>query len=263
MSGLFMLMLFVAGTGASRQGDTRSVKGDGWMGKFLTRDGTDFWNLDAKSGLVLQATVHSTEFDPTIQLVRLDKEQEVSMLEKDDEGSTSTFTHRLEHGGKFQIRIYAFKHSGGGNYRLQINRFLTAAMRVGNASAGQFDKQGQAAFRFTGTKGDILSFNHRGPVQRVQFFMESLVPVSTWSNTLFVPASGIYYVRLSGPQDKRFEFELQKACSSELSLGHSQSITMSPRKMRVFEFSANTRASRCRRAKCGCSSSVPRRENFG
>ena len=141
------------------QDNSVTLERPGQHHKLLTVGTVDKWMFDPQEGELLRVHITSHEFDPVLQLVRLDEEGEpgpVILAEIDDPGSTSQFMYRFTEAGKSAILVHGPDKRGGGNYTLQIERILTVGIDGDGVATGTFDEHGVAHVRFEGIKGTTV-----------------------------------------------------------------------------------------------------------
>ena len=112
------------------QDGVRDLHGAGEQSKFLTPNQLDRWLFAGDAGETIIAHVVSKEFDPILELAQTGAKADKPLLEVDDPGSESRLAIRLPAKGKYEIRVHAYKHQGGGNYTLRIQRFQAKPLTV-------------------------------------------------------------------------------------------------------------------------------------
>lgn len=242
-----MLSCCIFGALLVAQDTVREVRGSGWKQKFLTRDLTDTWKFEGRPGMWVTAVVKSNEFDPTLQLVRIvaDEPEEVLVLEeRDDAGSQSRITRRLSEAGKYELRVFAFERRGGGNYSLRVDRFQSRRLTLGLRAKIAVEEQPAVAFWFEAKRGDILTWNNRGPLYGCEFYSydgRDLRRLSLWKQVLTIGKSGEFCVRLRGDPAVTSEFWIEAAARSRLVVDSSDRFRLAPKELRVFELKAKRR----------------------
>ena len=120
------------------------LTGPGQFSKFLTPGLRDEWIFEGEKGETIIAHVATRDFDSILGLaLKGDKEDKELFPEVDDPGSDSRFSFRLPEKGQYKILVHAFKYKGGGNYELNVRRFLAKPLEVGKPAVGTFDRCGQ------------------------------------------------------------------------------------------------------------------------
>jgi hypothetical protein len=245
LGALLTLTCALAAGLAVAQETVRDLDRPGQHTKFLTHNQMDRWLFEGRKGETIIVQVSSREFDPILRLATGDADAK-PLVEVDDDGSQSSLALRLPADGKYEIQIHAFKFQGGGNYTLEVRRFMAEKIAVGQSATGVFDRQGQSHYYFDAAAGQIFVPTLRGG-DAWQMLDAKGRALSGWAGTVAVDEAGQCYLVLSGRPGYRYEITLRegtmkalvdnKDWSSELQAGELDvwNITAKPGEFRVIE----------------------------
>ena len=194
---------------AVAQETVRDLTGPGQHTKFLTHNQMDRWLFDGAQGETVIVQVSSREFDPILRLATGEKGAK-PLVEIDDDGNQSALAMRLPADGKYEIQIHAFKFQGGGNYALQVQRFQTQPIAVGESAGGVFDQQGQSHYYFAAEQGQIFAPELRGG-SSWRMLNPQGEALSGWASTIVMDKAGEGYLVLRGSPGFRYEVTLREA----------------------------------------------------
>jgi hypothetical protein len=231
---LLVAMFAVCPTLASAQESVTRLERIGEFTKHLTPNQQDRWILSGKAGETVTAHVRSKDFDPTVVLV--DHREQV-LVERDDPGSESRLAFRLPADGEYEIRVHAYKHSGGGNYALAVERFETTPAAVGQLVHGRIGRNGMVHYRFEGQPGRIVAISVLGDTSGVELLDSSGRPTSLWHHSALIATPGEHVVRLRGQPDRVHTLRLREGQSFDLALEQPQKRSIEAGDMHVLNFS--------------------------
>ena len=180
------------------QESDRDLERPGEHNKHLTIDTVDRWMIDGLADEVLRVDVRSGQFDPVLQLVRLDDDSdrtsEVLVPEVDDPGSESRFLKRLPSDGRFAILVHGPGQRGGGNYRLNVERLRSEPFPEGaDYLVSKVDDSGMLHVRVAANKGDMLV--PRG--SRVSEIIDPMgFSIPQWNGCFEAERDGEHYLRV-------------------------------------------------------------------
>lgn len=216
-----LLVLPILAVNAFAQGEVSRLEGTGGHTKYLTPNNLDRWLFDGEEGETIIASITTREFDPVIDLTlkTAAEPDQVVVPEVNDEGIESRFSIRLPDKGQYSIRIHAFKFKGGGNYRLDVQRFKAQPLAIGKAVTGAFDAAGKACFYFPGVKDQFVLPEPKGTSGPWQVLDLKGRGLASWSGAVRTAESGEHTLLLSGPAGNRFELLLRQARQHDLSPG--------------------------------------------
>jgi len=227
------LLLLLAGLAAGQE-DTRRLERTGQHTKHLTPNQVDSWIFQARKGEVVTARVETRNFDAVVKLV--DGSGTV-LEERDDPGSSSSLAFRLKGSGEHRIQVHAFKHSGGGNYRLAVDRFSAGELHVGKDVGGRIGADGRSHYGFEARPGQILAPRVQGQLGGVEVLDPQGKPVGGWENTATIKAKGEHFLRLRGKRGVAYRVTLLAAEELVPELGKAQTRQIPPGGMDVWSFS--------------------------
>ena len=230
---LGLLLLLIAGLVAAQE-DTRRLEHTGEHTKHLTPNQVDSWIFQAQKGEVVTARVQTREFDAVVKLV--DGSGTV-LEERDDPGSSSSLAFRLRASGEHRIQVHAFKHSGGGNYKLAVDRFSAGELHVGKDVQGRIGPDGRSHYRFEARPGQILVPRVEGQLGGVEILDPQGKPTGAWENTATIKAKGEHFLRLRGRRGVAYRLTLLAAEEFDLELDKPQTRQIPPGGLHVWSFS--------------------------
>ena len=226
-------LLLIAGLAAAQE-DTRRLERTGEHTKHLTPNQVDSWIFQAEKGEVVTARVQTRDFDAVVKLV--DASGTV-LEERDDPGSSSSLAFRLKSSGEHRIQVHAFKHSGGGNYKLAVDRFSAGELHVGKDAGGRIGTDGRSHYRFEARPGQILVPRVEGQLGGVEILDPQGKRINGWENTATIKAKGEHFLRLHGRRGAAYRLTLLAAEEFDLELDKPQTRQIAPGGLHVWSFS--------------------------
>lgn len=230
---LVLALLLTAGTAAAQE-NIRRLESTGQHTKHLTANQVDSWIFQAEKGEVVTARVETQEFDAVLALA--DGSGKV-LIERDDPGSSSSLAFRLKTSGEHRIQVYAFRHSGGGNYALVVDRFSAGPIEVGKPTAGRIGADGRTHYGFEAQPGQILVPRVEGQTGGVEVLDPQGTPITGWESTATIKAKGEHFLRLRGQRGAAYRVTLLAAEQLDLALDKPQTRQIAPGGLEVWSFS--------------------------
>lgn len=237
MTKVALALLAAALVPAAPQESNRVLEKPGEHHKHLTMDTVDRWTLDGIEDEVLRVDVRSGDFDPVLELVRLDgsgRIVEVLVPPVDDAGSTSHMLKRLPSAGKLAILVHGPDNRGGGRYRLYVERLRSVPLPDGATSfSGRLDDKGNAHVRLTAEKGRVLVPRGKGVSEVIDPKGYSL---GNWSGCYTIDRSGEHYVRVRGEPRAPYEIGFARVERRKLIPGADVQTTVEPYGLHEWTF---------------------------
>lgn len=232
---LILLPLFAVA--ARAQETEREIDAPGQHNKFLTANQLDRWSFEGEKDETVIARVVSKEFDPILELARTGEKDDKVLLEVDDLGSEACFSMRLPEKGQYKIRIHAFKYQGGGNYTLEVLRFLAKPLSVGKPFIGTFNREGKSYHYFQAVKGQIVIPKLMGTSSeewRIRDFKGR--KMTDWAGSVLIEESGECSLIVSGKPGYRYDLFMREARQQELPDGKELAGSLQQGAMDVWSF---------------------------
>jgi len=214
------------------QENLRPLEGPGVEVKFLTPGGRDTWKIEVEDGETLIAAVDTTEFDPVLRLIGPD---EVELLAVDDEGSKSRFARRLDRGGEYRIVVHGFEDRGGGNYRLEVQRFRADPLRIGDEVALQLGADGRAYRRFDAIEDEVLVPRAEGAAASTSLLDPTGRPIADWMSTFRIEHPGEHVLVIQGQPRTRVRLRVRRAERRFLVDGEEIAEELSPGALHLWQ----------------------------
>ena len=220
---------------APGQGSLERLGGDRTQshGKLLTLSGTDTWELAAAADEVVFARVRSEQFDPVLELW----DGEDRLCGQDDgPGTQSALLVRFAKAGTVKVRVHGFEQKGGGQYQLDLDRWVAPAFGLGEVSQGRFTDERRAHGRVMLRRGDVLVAHCDGGALAgaVDVAGRRILPFG--DGLLTAEHDGEYHVRMEGARDQDWRLHLSVAERRPLP-GDGELVQELPRRsMVVWEF---------------------------
>jgi hypothetical protein len=239
---LVALTVFAVPARSGAQESIRDLGGPGGHNAFLTHNQLDRWVFEGDKGETIIAHVVSREFDPILELARAgDKEDDKVLLEVDDPGNESRFAVRLPEKGKYKIRVHAYKYQGGGNYTLNVKRFMAQPLTVGKPLVGTFDRAGKSYHYFKAVKDQILIPELKGASGETWTILDHKGrELRGWAGTVHVEESpddsAECSLIVSGPPDYRYDLLVREARLKELAEGKDLAGALQQGELDVLSF---------------------------
>lgn len=213
-----LVVILALGGVAVAQESTRDLRSTGAQNAFLTTNQLDRWLFDGEKGETIIVQVVSKEFDPVLELARTDEkgQEDKVLLSVDDPGNTSRYSYRLPEKGQYKIRVHAFKFQGGGNYTLDVRRFLARPLAVGEALVGTFDREGKGYHYFPAAKDQILVPKSSSAWTMLDVKGRAL---PDWAGTVLIDEGGEHNLVVSGPPNARYDLVVREARRRDLAEG--------------------------------------------
>ncbi len=223
VASLAVALLFVI----PAQESTRTLDKPGEKNKHLTIDTVDRWLLEGVDDEVLRVDIRSNDFDPVLELVRLDsvgRVTEILVPEVDDPGSTSHFLHRLDGAGPLAILVHGPGNRGGGNYRLYVERLGSEPLPEGaEYLVGRLDRKGNAHVRVQAEVGQPLVPRGRGVIEVID---PKGISLENWRGCYSAQRAGEHYLRVRGEPRAPFRVGLATVPRRAIEIGASEAQTL-------------------------------------
>lgn len=230
---------------ARAQESVRDLSDPGQYSKFLSSGQLDRWVFEGEKGETIIAHVDSKEFDPVLELAKAGAKDDKVLLEVDDPGNESRFSTRLPEKGRYEIRIHAFKHQGGGNYSLRVWRFQAKPLAVGEPLIGDFDREGNGFHYLQGVKDQILIPELKGASSEAWKVLDLKGrETKDWAGTVLIEENGECYLVVSGPPNYRYDLLVREARRLELAEGKDLEGSLQQGELAVWSFQGKPRSFR-------------------
>ena len=201
--------------------------------KLLTPGTTDTWPLELDVDEVVQCSCESGAFDPVLSLA---SDQGAVVREDDGEGTRSLVRWRALRQGRHELRVSAFRGSGGGSYLMTLLRFRTGPSTANAEATHTFDKERWWHFRIPLQRGDLLVPIVHGETRITAVLDETLVPLPEHMGSFRARADGDCYVRIEGEEGRRVQLLTQLAHVEERALGAAGAASVPAHGMHVVRF---------------------------
>jgi hypothetical protein len=202
------------------QESTRTLDRPGEHNKHLTVDTVDRWLLDGRLDEVLRVDARSSDFDPVLELVRLDDAGRVAAVlvpEVDDPGGWSRMLLRLPSAGPLAILVHGPGQRGGGNYRLYVERLSSTPLPDGaEFLSGALDRDGNAHVRVVARAGETLVPRGSGVTEVID---PKGVSLTGWQGCYEAERDGEHFLRVHGRPLAPFRVGLAPVRRRALELG--------------------------------------------
>lgn len=230
---------FLLPVAALSQETVTHLTGPGQFSKFLTPGLRDEWIFEGEKGETIIAHVATRDFDSILGLaLKKDNEDKELFPEVDDPGSDSRFSFRLPQKGQYKILVHAFKYKGGGNYELNVRRFLAKPLEVGKPVVGTFDHAGKSYHYFQGAKDRILTTEVKGTSPDAWKMLNYKGrEMADWAGAVRVEEDGENCLEVSGRRDMRYEILVREARRQDLGAGKTIAGRFQQGEMDVWSFS--------------------------
>jgi hypothetical protein len=215
----------------------RAIDAPGQYNKFLTANQLDRWSFEGEKDETIIAHVVSKEFDPILELGRTGEKDDKVLLDVDDPGSESCFSMRLPEKGQYKIRVHAFKYQGGGNYTLEVLRFMAKPLSVGEPLIGTFNRHGKSYHYFQAVKGQIVIPKLMGTSSeewKIRDFKGR--KMTDWAGSVLIEDSGECSLIVSGKPGYRYDLIMREARQQELPDGKELAGNLEQGAMDVWSF---------------------------
>ncbi len=223
---------------ASAQESQRDLKDAKKATKYLSHGVTDSWLFEGKKNETVIVFVSTTEFDPVIGLAKVGENSEELLFEVDDEGSQSRFSYRLKQDGNYKIRVHAFEMKGGGNYSMDVLRFVGKPIEIAQKVTGKFDSNGQANFFFQGRRDNNLLVVQTGSKSEGVYDPKGNGMAYNWHTNILVQNDGEHLISLNGRRGHNFSLLLRPDVRTSLQLDDIQTVETADRALNIWEIDA-------------------------
>jgi len=201
--------------------------------KLLTPGTTDTWPLELEADEVVRCIVDSATFDPVLSLT---DDQGNVVRENDGEGTTSRIDWRALRKGTHQLRVAAFRGSGGGNYTIVLQRFRSGPATPTGEATHAFDDTRWWHFRIPLRSGEMLVPKLHGDARITAVLDESLEELPEHLGSYRARTDGDCYVRIEGAEGRRVQVLTSLAAVEERSPGGTFAAELPAHGMHVVRF---------------------------
>ncbi|MGE0142256.1 MAG: hypothetical protein AB7I19_17790 [Planctomycetota bacterium] len=176
--------------------------------KLLTPGLTDHWKLNVTADEMLWCTVTSDTFDPVLEIVDADGKV---LGTNDGEGTRSELWLRMPNTGPIEVLVRPYQGSGGGRYRLWLQRFRTEPLGPSDERSGTFGEEQWWHYRVALREGDVLVPTVGGGAALTLVMAADRRVLTPRSGGYVAPRDGDYFLRLEGRPEARWTISTQLA----------------------------------------------------
>jgi hypothetical protein len=218
------------------QESRRDLNDDPAVAKFLTYGQVDQWKFEGKKDETVVVKLTTTEFDAVVGISEINGDNENILFSTDDEGSGSQFKFRLPKDGTYIIRVHAFKMQGGGNYNLQVGRYQSRVIEIGQTVSLKLDKKGKSSFCFQSSEREYLVFDLPDSVSHRILDPNGNEISCDWYDSILTEHDGEYLVEISGVSQRQYQVTVKRAIYNDLDFTGSRSVKNKSKNLYVWQF---------------------------